>query len=427
MQTRTFTRNAVYVIAALALVAMALVPAAPAAALELGFDVRFTGVIQTVGADSQAWVIGGQTLATDSSTVVMKLTEPVVPGLWADVAAKKQTDGSLLAKQITVRQEQARLRGVLTSRPEGTAGDWVIAGVTVKATEDTKTSNRGGELAVGKWVEAVMTEDGGVLTAKQIMGVGEQDAVLVSGEIQEITDTYWKISSIKLNIKPESAEGAKDGTIISGKPVVGLIAHAAAQQQEADGSLLADALRVAWIDRTEGPMTLQVEGKVTKIDTLMTRIPKVLTVESADPAATYKVMLLPMTRIHQEKGLLVVGATVHVTGWSADQQTIFASEVTVLESSEEGGEFALFRGEIKALPAEGKLGEWMIGDQKVVVNEQTQLMGAAPKVGAWAVGGGIKRADGSILAGRLTVFAPRNMGTVTPPPMTPRPTRTPNP
>jgi hypothetical protein len=80
------------------------------------------------------------------------------------------------------------------------------------------------------------------------------------------------------------------------------------------------------------------------------------------------------------------------------------------------------------LPVEGKLGEWMIGDQKVIVDERTQLFGAAPKVGAWAAAGGIKRTDGSILAGRLTVFAPRNLGTVTPPPeWTPRPTRTPVP
>ena len=423
MRTNTLKRSAVYVIAVLALVAMALVPATTVAAVEVGFDVRFTGVIQTVGSDTEAWVIGGQTLATDSDTQVIKLTEPVVPGLWADVAAKKQADGSLLARQITVRQEQVRLRGVLTSRPEGTAGDWVIAGITVKATEDTKTSNRAGELEVGKWVEAVMTEEAGVLTAKQILGVGEQDAVMVSGEIQEITDAYWVVSSITLNIKAEGDEK----TLISGTPVVGLIAHAAADLLE-DNTLLATGLRVAWIDRTAINPAVKFEGTVTAMD--VSRPIRTLTVETTDPAMTYMVTLMPNTRIHQEKGLLTVGATVYVTGWilPAQPDKVIASEVTVLESPQEGGEFALFRGEIKALPADGNLGEWMIDDQKVIVDEQTQLLGAEPKVGAWAVGGGIKRADGSILAGRLTVFAPRNLGTVTPPPAwTPRPTRTPVP
>lgn len=394
------------VAAVLALAAMVLMPAAPAAALELGFDVRFTGVIQTVGNDTEAWVIGGQTLAADADTLVIKLVDPVVPGLWADVAAKKQSDGSLLlAKQITVRKEQVRLRGMLSGKPaEGDAGEWLIAGVTVQVTEDTKISTRSGEIAVGKWVEAVMTEEEGVLTAHQILAIGEQDAVTVSGEIQEIADESWVVSGIKLAIQPDG----ETKTLISGTPVVGLIAHGAAQLQE-DQTLLATVLRVAWIERGALLPLVEFTGTVTAIDTLNTRVPRILTVEVADPAMTYTVQLMPNTRIHQEKGLLVTGSVVHVTGWQFAEGKVIASEVTVLESPEEGGEFVTFRGAIKGLPAEGKLGEWMIGDQKVVVNEQTQLFGAAPKVGAWAAGYGVKRADGSILAGRITVFAPRNL------------------
>ena len=420
MRSRQLARGAVYILAVVALIGMALVPAAPAAAFDLGFDVRFTGVIQTVGGDGQAWVIGGQTLATDSSTAVIKLVEPAAPGLWADVAAKKQADGSLLARQITVRQEQVRLRGILTARPETNTGDWVIAGVTVKGTEDTKTSARSGEITVGKWVEAVMTEEGGALTARQIFAVGDQDAVTVSGEIQAIDAAYWLVSGIKLNIQAEGDEK----TLVSGTPVVGLITHAAAQLQE-DGTLLAQGLRVAWIDRTAVNPAMQIEGKVTALEAF--RPVRTMKVETAAPAMTYTVQILPNTRIHQEKGLLSVGATVHVTGWSFEAEKLLATEITVLESGEQGGEFAMFRGEIKSLPAEGILGEWLVGDQKVIVNAQTQVLGGTPRVGAWTVGGGIKRADGSILAGRLTVFAPRNMGTVTPPPWTPRPTRTPVP
>ncbi len=418
MFSKTLSRTLMLVVTVLALAVMVLAPAAPANALELGFDIRYTGAIQTVGTDTQAWVIGGQTLATDASTLIVKLVEPVTPGLWADVAAKKLADGSLLAKQITVRKEQVRLRGLLATKPaEGNVGDWVIAGITVKVTADTRISARSGDVAVGKWVEAIMTEDAGVLTAQQIIAIGDQDAVAVSGEIQEIADTYWVLSGIKLMIQPEG--DAK--TLISGKPVVGLIAHAAAQLLE-DNTLSATALRVAWIDRTALFPSTEFTGKVTAMD--VTRLPRTITVETAEPAMTYTVQLMPNTRLHLEKGMLMVGATVHVLGWQYEEGKVIASEVTVLESPEEGGEFASFRGEIKSLPAEGKLGEWMIGDQKVVVNEQTQLFGAAPKVGAYAMGGGIKRADGSILAGRIAVFAPRNLGTVTPPPM---PSRTPRP
>jgi hypothetical protein len=281
-------------------------------------------------------------------------------------------------------------------------------------------SDRAGALVVGNWVEAVMTEDGGVLTAQQIFGIGEQDAVVVSGEIQEVTDEYWVISSIQLLI---DAEG-DDQTLISGTPVVGLIGHAAAQQQE-DDTLLAQVLRVAWIDRDALNPAVEFTGEVTAMD--VTRLPRTITVETTDPAMTYTVRLMPNTRIHQEKGLLMVGATVYVSGWQFDMGDVLASEVTVLESPEEGGQFAIFRGVIESLPESGVVGEWTVGGKTVIVNEQTQLLGQAPKVGAWAIGGGVEREDGSILAGRITVFAPRQLGTVTPPPITPWPTRTPRP
>lgn len=405
-------RNILVVMAVLALVALSLTPAAaaPVSAADPSFDVRFTGVIQTVGSQTEAWVIGGQKLSVDATTTVLNLIAPA-PGLWADVAAQKLPDGSLLARQITVRKEQVRLRGILSGKPTtGSVGEWVIAGVPVTVTTDTKTSTRAGSLTVGKWVEAVLTEDKGVLTAQQIIAIGDQDSVTVSGEIQELTDAYWLISGIKLNIQAESAASAHDGTLISGTPVVGLIAHAAADLRE-DGSLLARVLRVAWIDRAAMSAATEFTGTVTAVET---RAPKIVTVETTDPAMTYRVRLMPMTRIHQEKGLLIVGATVHVTGWQYDLGQVIASELTVLDSPQEGGEFAMFAGEIKALPASGVVGEWTVGDKTIVVNEQTQLMGATPKVGAWVVGGGVKRADGKVLASRLTVFAPRHIGTPNP-------------
>jgi len=410
-------------VAIFALATLVLAPAAPTAAADLGFDVRYTGVIETVGTDTQAWVIGGQKLATDSATLIRLLEEPAAPGLWADVYAKKQADNSLLAKQITVRKEQVRLDGVLSAKPgSGNVGEWVIAGVTVAVTADTKISTRAGDIAVGSWVEAVMTEDKGVLTADQILSIGEQDAVLVSGEIQEVTSTYWVLSGIKLMLKPESSAGANDGTLISGKPVVGVIAHGAADLQE-DNSLLARGLRVGWIDNNELVPATDFSGKVTAIT--VAKLLKTLTVEATDPAMTYTVQVMPNSRIHQEKGLLVVGATVHVTGWQYAVGQVIGSEITVISSPQAGGEYKTFAGEIKSLPASGTAGEWMVGTQKIVVDDQTQMIGAAPKVGAWAVGGGIKRADGSILAQRVTIFAPRII-TVTPPPF-PWPTRTPRP
>ena len=211
--------DARYVSLIVLLGAVGVAPAFADAAVEVGFDVRFSGVITTVGAAGETWVIGGQTVATDAATNVVLTVSPATPGQWAEVAAAKLDDGSLLAKQITVRPEQVRLRGIVTDIPETITGAWVIAGVTVNVTEDTRISERSGKVVEGQWVEAVMTEDKGVLTATHIVGIGDQDAVMVSGEIQQFNDTEWVISGIPLSITPD--------TLISGTPVVGLIGPAA--------------------------------------------------------------------------------------------------------------------------------------------------------------------------------------------------------
>ena len=89
--------------AVLVLVSILMVPAATAGAAgpdaNAAFDVKFAGVITTApAAAGEPWVIAGQTVKTDANTkVLLPAEEPAAAGMWADVMAKKQTDGSLLA------------------------------------------------------------------------------------------------------------------------------------------------------------------------------------------------------------------------------------------------------------------------------------------------------------------------------------------
>ncbi len=361
-----------------------VVPAFADVAVEVGFDVRFSGVITTVGAAGEAWVIGGQTVATDDMTNVILTVSPATLGQWAEVAAAKLDDGSLLAKQITVRPEQVRLRGMVTDITETTAGAWVIAGVTVNVTEDTRISERSGKVVEGRWVEAVMTEDQGVLTATIIVGIGDQDAVMVSGEIQQFNDTEWVISGIPLSITPD--------TLISGTPVVGLIGHAAADLQD-DGTLVAKVLRVAWIDRTMPPVADFV-GEIEALPQVGLR--GIWTVDGQE------VIVLANTRIHQEKGLAVVGATVHVVGWTLGGK-LLATEITVISSPEEGGEYVIGNGVIETLPADIHDGIWTISGVKVLVNDNTSVFGQRIEVGKTARYEGVKRADGVVVASLIRV------------------------
>lgn len=414
MNPKLVMRTLAVLFVVVALGAVALVPATPVSAgVELGFDVRFTGVITTVGGEGVAWVIGGQTLATDANTHVLLTVSPAQPGLWADVAAKRQADGSLLAKQITVRPEQVRLRGIISGKPstEGAVGEWVVAGVKVNVTADTKVNKRSGPTDVGNWAEVVMTEDGGVLTALLIMGIHTQDMVELSGEIQSFTDDNWVVSGVKLDIDAD--------TLISGKPAAGLIGHAAAELQE-DGSLLAKGLRVAWIDKNALLPRVDFTGVIEKM-----------------PAAGLKgewtvdgktVVVMPNARLNQEKGLAVVGATVNVIGWDVYDKVI-ASQITVISSPQSGGVYTRVVGLVEAVPEGGVVGAWIIAGQKVEVTAQTELQlpaGQRPAVGWVARVDGVKRSSDNVVVAAYLFARPGAPGpaiTVTPPPFPTRPPR----
>ena len=57
--------------------------------------------------------------------------------MWADVTARRQADGSLLAQVIAVRAAEVRLKGPLMDKPDGGIGDWTVAGRTVHVAAST--------------------------------------------------------------------------------------------------------------------------------------------------------------------------------------------------------------------------------------------------------------------------------------------------
>lgn len=392
MKLKLATRNIVWLFAVLALTLAAL-PALPAAAEADGgipSDLRFTGVITVAGGPGEPWTVGPQSVATDTQTMLLPTAQPAAPGLWAEVDAMRQADGSYLAKRIMVMPEAVRLRGIVIARPEPAdgAGDWVIAGITVKVVTDTRISPRGGPVAVGNWVEAVMTEEGGVLTALRIIGIEPQDTVEVTGEIQGAGTESWVLSSIKLNLNPETLQGDKPAD------VAGLIAHAAAQMQE-DGSLLAQRLHVMWAEK-QRPAFVNFDGVIEKLPAQG--------LQGEWMVGGKVVAVPPSTRINQEKGLAVVGAEVNVAGVQADGKVV-AHQITVLKSPATGGRPITFVGRIEELPA-GTLGNWKVADRTVVVSASTVLTpkDATPKVGMWALVEGLRTSDGVVQARSVRVW-----------------------
>ncbi|HBY97844.1 MAG: DUF5666 domain-containing protein [Ardenticatenaceae bacterium] len=103
--------------------------------------VRFRGPIQTVG-ESQ-WVVAGVTVAVDANTEIVGTPEE---GRIAEVLARVQADGSLLAVHITVLNR--RVGEVVFRGPINAIGDdyWMVGTIKVNITSETVIS---GTPAVG--------------------------------------------------------------------------------------------------------------------------------------------------------------------------------------------------------------------------------------------------------------------------------------
>ena len=399
-----------WLLTAFIVAAVAFVPALPALAQqEARFDVKFSGVIVALPAPfadapfQGEWNVAGQAVAVDANTRLHLSVGKVEAGMWADVMARRGADGGLVALQIAVLPPEVRLKGPVTAKPAdpSSVGDWTIAGQIITVTEETRISERGGPVDVDCWVEVYALEQDGGLVALRMRGIEPMPAVEIFGAIQG-GDPAWLISSIPVAYNQE--------TLFHGEPAAGLLAHVAADLAD-DGSLLALRWNVLWI-----------EPASTRPDVSFVGIVKALPEDGLEGVWTVDeqaVVVDANTDINQMKGLVAVGARVHVLGWR-DGDQVLAMRITVLASPDAPGQYRYIRGLIEALPARGLLGEWTVNGYKFQVTRRTRLVNPeAAQIGAFAEAALTRLRDGSVVAAWVRVRAAPGPG--------PRPSRTPGP
>lgn len=382
-----------------------------AAAPELLTGVKFTGVIDAVpAADGAPWQIAGQTVTVNAATRIRLTTGPADAGMWAVVDARRLADDTLVALTITVVPPEVRIKGPITARPDDGIGAWTIGGQTIQVTAETIISERGGPVTVGSWAEVFAIEDpAGVLTAVRMRGVESEENIEVYGAIQAFSDASWTLSSI---VVPANGD-----THVVSEPQAGLLAHAVAAPQD-DGSLLALVFRVTWqeIGRIRQPIvttgvieTLPAEG-LTGDWTVSGRV----------------IQVTDTTVIIQIKGLVEVGARVHIMGWLSGDK-IVATQITVLTSPSGTGRPFQLRGTIEAMPEHGVLGTWVINGQAIEITRQTRIHGAAnARLGAPAEAAGLQTRDGVRLTTWLRIQDQSGPGPQPTTSVTPNPSRTPS-
>lgn len=362
------------------------------------FDVQFSGVIDT----ADPWQIAGHAVTVNDGTRIVLTTGTVAPGMWATVQARREADGSLLAGRIVVQPAEMRLKGPVQAKPEDNLGTWTIAGQAFLVDEETRVNLRPGPIEVDTWVEVIAVEDSGGLRALRIHAVEACEDVEIYGAIQAF-GTAWLISSAPV--------AADDASLVVGEPEVGLLVHAFATLQ-ADDTLLGQTFKVTWAEPTRLRPPVQLNGTVEELpaDGLV----GVWIVNGQTVRVT------EATRIFQIKGLVEVGAEVHVVGRQQDDQ-IVATVITVVKSPVGGGQRFQFRGVIEEMPANGLIGTWTISGQQVQVTRQTRIVGAEhAQVGAPVEAGGLQLRNGVRLCTWLRIQdrtggGPGPQPTVTPP------------
>jgi hypothetical protein len=339
--------------------ALALPAGAAPVAPEDPQGVKFAGVIDAVGAES--WTVAGHVLAIAERTRIQLTGGPAEPGMWADVAAHRETDGGLTALRIAVMPPEMRLKGAVQDLPAGNIGVWTVAGQAFQVTEDTRISSRSDAIVIGSWVAVFAKEEpAGTLVAVRIRRIDPLPAVEIFGAIQAASQETWTLSSIPLRIDAD--------TLINGEPQVGLLALGAAELQ-ADDTLLALRLRVNWHEVGGERTPVSLTGAIEQLP------PRGL--NGRWKVAGVPVLVGPNTAIYQTNGLAVVGAEVQIDGWevAGNEDGIVAETITVLTSPIPGGQPVRFTGLIDDLPDDGLIGVWVVDGQQVRVTESTQLRG----------------------------------------------------
>ncbi len=290
--------------------------------------IEFEGQVEAVNGDG-SYVIAGQTVLTDENTHFKPNAEAVVVGVWVEVEATQQMDGSLLALEIEVKVEspgedehgaEVEFKGTV----EAIDGDaYTIAGQVVMVSADTIFDPNRESITVGAWVEVkALTLTDGSLLAKKIElkhtgmpGDNEVEKVEFRGIVEAMDGNFITVAGMVVDI---SAAVIKDGTL-----QVGVVVEVEAKRM-ADGSIVAIEIEVEGSHEGGGDEYrphVEFEGTVEAINGSI-YIVNGVTVDTS--SATI------------EHGPIAVGDKVKVEGTEQPDGSVLAIKIHKITESEEG-------------------------------------------------------------------------------------------
>ena len=313
-----------------------------------------------------------------------------------------QGDSSLMAARIMVSERTAGIssvRGVIASLGDGF---FMVGAVKVVVNAQTVIVSKGGalsfaDLKVGDQVAAVGSKqtDGSLLAAKVEVSGPQPVFTKVQGTIASIGNSFFMVGTVKVSVSAQAVIVSKGRTLSFADLKVGDQVYAAGTKQ-ADGSLLAAKIEVY----PPAPVTSTVRGAIASLGNGFLIVGAVKISISAQTVIMSKGKILSFAD-------LKAGDQVAAVGIKQPDGSLVATKIEVAVPQPA---VSTIQGTITSLGNSS----FMIGTIQVFVSTQTVIISkgaalsfATLKIGDQIFVAGSRQADGSLLALKIEVVAPK--------------------
>jgi len=340
-------------------------------------EVEWKGAVEAI--NGEIWTIGGREVLVDARTRLEEENGPIDVGVYVEVKARQQTDGSLWAERIRSRKpedddlNEMEWEGVIEAM---LATEWSVGGITVTVNAATVIDEREGPAQVGATakVHAVQQTDGSLLAQRiRIRNrVPDESKIEFRGPIDAMGSNVWVVNGVTLLVD--------EGTIFENleRAALGAIAEVKARILP-DGSLLAISIRIegeVWDAQRE----VEWKGALEAFDDVS------WTVDGRTVALDAQTVV---------KGQPRLGALVEVHARVQFDGSFLALRLEVEDEAED----VEWKGVVESIGDS----VWQVGGRTVMVDGRTVFdeRNGPIGVGVWVEVKAQRQADGSLVALRI--------------------------
>jgi uncharacterized protein (TIGR03437 family) len=411
-QSYTATLKGIAAFLALSVIAMVFSSANAVSAAFDGNDneVSFIGPIVSLPSTADFtgdWTVSRTKVTVTKDTKINQERGKPAIGAVVEVKGARGSNGAITATTIEVKLSPAGglpivFAGKIEELPStpNRVGDWKVGGKIIHVSSTTKIDTERGQVAIGALVtiEGLLQTDGSInaleIEVKPDFGGGI--AVKFIGKVEKLPDTTTRIGD----------------WVVSGRTIK--VSANTQLKQERGPVMVGSLVEVEGLAQNDGTINAtKIENKGT-IDPPQISVYFRGTIEALPTPPNFvgdwkvsgrTVRVNAQTAINQEKGKVVVGAFIEVSGTLQADGVVIAAKIAVRETPNPPG-YVKFIGKITALPnTTDFIGDWKVGDRTVHVVAATRIDKEKGQVavGALVEVKGTLRTDGSVDASEIEV------------------------